>query len=75
MFITAIPNQNSSPAILLREGYCEDGKVKIRTLANLSKLPPEKIAALRAALRAALKGGAIVSLRRTCAMPAGYAFG
>ena len=34
MFITAIPNRNSPPAILLREGYREDGKVKTRTLAR-----------------------------------------
>ena len=55
MFITAIPNRNSRPAILLREGYREDGKVKMRTLANLSNLPLEKIAALKVAL----KGGSI----------------
>jgi hypothetical protein len=51
MFITAIPNRNSPPAILLREGYSEGGKVKTRTLANLSHLPPEKIEALKAALK------------------------
>lgn len=51
MFITAIPNRNSPPAILLREGYREGGKVKTRTLANLSHLPPEKIEALKAALK------------------------
>jgi len=57
MFITAIPNRNSRPAILLREGYREDGKVKMRTLANLSNLPPEKIAALKAALKGGAVGG------------------
>ena len=57
MFITAIPNRNSPPAILLREGYREGGKVKTRTLANLSHLPPEKIEALKAAL----KGEAVVA--------------
>jgi len=36
---------------LLRETYREDGKVKNRTLANLSKLPIERIETLRAALR------------------------
>jgi hypothetical protein len=51
MFIATIPNRNSPPAILLREGYREDGKVKTRTLANLTGLPPEKIEALKAALR------------------------
>ncbi len=56
-FITAIPNRNSPPAILLREGYREGGKVKTRTLANLSHLPPAKIEALKAAL----KGEAVVA--------------
>ena len=39
MFIDTIPNRTSPPAILLRESYREGGKVKKRTLANLSKLP------------------------------------
>jgi transposase len=51
MYITVIPNRNSPPAVLLREGYREDGKVKNRTLANLSHLAPEKIEALKAALK------------------------
>lgn len=51
MYIATIPNRNSPPAILLREGYREDGKVKTRTLANLSKLPAEAIAALRQVLK------------------------
>lgn len=42
---------NSPPAFLLREGYREDGKVKTRSLANLSKLPPDAIAALAAVLK------------------------
>ena len=51
MYITAIPNRNSPPTILLREGYREDGQVKTRTLANLSKLPAEAIAVLRQVLQ------------------------
>ena len=51
MFIATIPNRNSPPAILLREGYREGGKVKTRTLANLSKLPAEAIAVLRQVLK------------------------
>lgn len=51
MYITTIPNRDSPPAILLREGYRENGKVKTRTLANLSKLPAEGIVALRQILR------------------------
>ncbi len=51
MYIATIPNRDSPPAILLREGYREDGKVKTRTLANLSKLPMEAIAVLRQVLK------------------------
>ena len=51
MYIATIPNRGSPPAILLREGYREGGKVKTRTLANLSKLPPEALAALRRVLK------------------------
>jgi len=51
MYVTVVPNRGSPPAILLRETYRKDGTVKNRTLANLSKWKPEKIAALRAVLR------------------------
>ena len=51
MYITRIPNRGSPPAILLREGYRQDGKVKTRTLANLSQLPPEAIELLRLYLK------------------------
>src|SRR3989304_2877607 len=40
MYIAIVPNRSSPPAILLREGYRAGGKVKNRTLANLSPLPP-----------------------------------
>jgi hypothetical protein len=36
MYITRVPNRGSPPAVLLRESYRERGKVKTRTLANLS---------------------------------------
>lgn len=51
MYIDIIPNRTSPPAILLRENYREGGKVVKRTLANLSKCPPEFIEALRLVLR------------------------
>ena len=53
MFISVVPNRNSKPAILLRETYREDGKVKNRTLANLSQWSPEKLAALELVLKRA----------------------
>ena len=51
MYIATVPNRNSPPAILLRTGYREDGKVKSRTLANLSKWPQHKIETLRLLLQ------------------------
>jgi len=51
MYIATVPNRSSPPAILLRESYREDGKVKTRTLANLSKLPPPAIEAVRCSLK------------------------
>jgi transposase len=51
MYIATIPNRGSPPAVLLREGYREAGKVKTRTLANLSQLPEEALAALRHVLK------------------------
>jgi len=51
MFIARIPNRNSPPAILLRESYRENGKVKTRTLANLSKLPASAIEVLKRSLK------------------------
>ena len=50
MYITTIANRNSPPAVLLRESYREQGRVKSRTLANLSKWPLAKIDALRRVL-------------------------
>jgi hypothetical protein len=50
VYITVIANRNSPPAVLLRESYREQGKVKSRTLANLSKWPAGKIDALRRVL-------------------------
>ncbi|HBG94426.1 MAG TPA: hypothetical protein DDY14_03670 [Chromatiaceae bacterium] len=47
MYIARIPNRSSPPAFLLRESYREDGKVKTRTLANLSKLPHEALSLLK----------------------------
>ena len=51
MYIETVPNRNSPPAILLREGWRENGKVRKRTLANLSKWPKGKIDSLRRLLK------------------------
>ena len=51
MYVESVPNRNSPPAILLREGWRENGKVKKRTLANLSRWPAAKIDLLRRLLK------------------------
>ena len=51
MHIHVIPNRNSKPAILLRESYREGGKVKKRTLANLSHFPIDQVDTLSRALK------------------------
>src|ERR1051326_413859 len=56
MYIATVPNRNSPPAILLRESFREDGKVKNRTLANLSAWPTEKVEALRHVLKGEASG-------------------
>lgn len=56
MYIAAIPNRKSPPAILLRESYREDGKVKNRTIANITDWPSERVEALRRALRGDFDG-------------------
>ena len=56
MYIEAVPNRNSPPAILLRESYREKGRVRKRTLCNLTSWP----AHLVDGLRALLKGGSVL---------------
>jgi hypothetical protein len=51
MYVARIPNRGSPPAILLRESYREDGKVKNRTLANLSHWPEPKVENFKRALK------------------------
>lgn len=51
MYIAVVPNRNSPPAILLRESFRAHGKVRNRTLANLSHWPPAQIEALRQVLK------------------------
>ena len=51
MYVVKVPNRGSPPAILLRESYREAGKVKNRTLANLSAWPEAKVDALTRVLK------------------------
>jgi hypothetical protein len=51
MYIDVVPNRSSPPAVLLRESSREDGKIRKRTLANLSALPPDAVEVLRRVLK------------------------
>ena len=57
---------------LLRRSYREDGKVKKETLANLSRLPPEAIDAIRAVLRGEVLVGAEQAFEIERSLPAGH---
>jgi hypothetical protein len=72
MYIESVPNRSSPPAILLRESFRENGRVRKRTLANLSDWP----STLVEGFRTLLKGGVAVAeegiaIRR--ALPHGHA--
>jgi hypothetical protein len=74
MYIESVPNRNSPPAILLRESYRENGKVRKRTLCNLSDWPRAHIEGLRGVL----KGGTVIAPDRdaftiTRSLPHGHA--
>jgi hypothetical protein len=60
MYIEAVPNRNSPPAILLRESYRAGGKVRKRTLCNLSDWPTAYVEGLRGVL----KGGTVIPVER-----------
>ncbi len=58
MHIESVKNRSSPPCILLRESYREGGKVKKRTLANLTDWPPELLAAFSDMLKNHRSGAA-----------------
>jgi hypothetical protein len=60
MYVAKVPNRGSPPAVLLRESYREAGKVKNRTLANLSSWPEARVDALARVLKGQLAPAAAV---------------
>jgi transposase len=64
MYIATVPNRNSPPALLLRESFRQNGKVKNRTLANLTHWPAARIEALRRLLRGEFDQAADLSVVR-----------
>ena len=72
MYIESVPNRGSPPAILLRESFRQDGRVRKRTLANLSAWPTQLVEGFRTLL----KGGVAVAadgIRARRALPHGHA--
>ena len=72
MYIESVPNRSSPPAILLRESFRQDGRVRKRTLANLSDWPTSLVEGFRTLL----KGGLAVAeegIRIRRALPHGHA--
>src|SRR6266487_4548852 len=72
MYITRVPNRDSPPAVLLRESYREGGKVKNRTLANLSSWPEAKVEALSRALKGLPPAGLEGIVEVTRSLPHGH---
>ena len=73
VYVKHIPYRNSPPAILIREAWREGRRIRRKTLANISKLPPHVVADVRSLL----KGGVVfpslqdaVSIRRS--LPHGH---
>jgi len=61
MYIETVPNRNSPPCTLLREAYREGGKVKKKTIANLTHWAPKVVEGLRVLL----KGGRVTSVEES----------
>lgn len=72
MYIAIIPNRKSPPAVLLREDRREGGKTVKHTLANLSALPPEALAALRTVLKGERLVGAADYFAVERSLPCGH---
>src|SRR6266704_2581878 len=72
MYVTRVPNRASPPAVLLRESYREGGKVKNRTLANLSSWPEAKVEALSRALKGLPPAGLEGAFEITRSLPHGH---
>jgi Transposase DDE domain len=74
MHVAVVPSRQRSgeySSVLVRQSYREGGKVKHRTLANLSKLPPAAVDAVRAILRGEQVGPLAESFEILRALPHG----
>lgn len=73
MHIECVPNRKSHPTILLRESYRADGKVRKRTIANLTHWPEQLVEGLRTLLRGGVAlAGADEALTISRSLPHGH---
>ena len=72
MYVARVPNRGSPPAVLLRESYREAGKVKNRTLANLSRWPEWQVDALAAVLKGVPPAAGADAFEITRSLPHGH---
>lgn len=72
MYVETVPNRNSPPAFLLRQGWREGGRVRKRTLANLSHWPPAQVDRLRRVLKGELLVSPHEALRLSRSLPHGH---
>jgi transposase len=73
MYVAVVPNRNSPPAILLRESFRQHGKVRNRTVANLSHWPAAQIEALRQVLKGETPAAAASAFDIVRSRPHGHA--
>ncbi len=72
-YVESIPNRNSPPAVLLRQAWREGKRIRRKTIANLSKLPPHTVNGIRTLLKGGLAFPRLdqaVSIRRS--LPHGH---
>ena len=72
MYIDIVPNRRSPPAILLRESIREGGRVRKRTIANLSALPIEQAEMIRRVLKGEKLGSLESALEVVCSQHHGH---
>lgn len=67
MYIDIVPNRNSRPTALLREGWREGKKTFVRTLSNISHWPAHQVQALRDVLKGKrlVPADELISVERT----------
>jgi len=72
MYVERVPNRTSPPAVLLRESTRQGGKIRKRTLANLSHWPEEQVETLRRVLKGERLVGIEDSLEVVRSLPHGH---